>query len=50
MKLYCDLLLAPIGGVEFVLKAVEYRPIHSVFHNGTRLAAVGFRGVSCRLS
>ncbi|MCX6858593.1 MAG: hypothetical protein NTV80_27290 [Verrucomicrobia bacterium] len=46
MKLYCDLLQAPVGGVGFVLKDVEYRPIHFVFKNGTRLANEDFRGVS----
>ena len=50
MKLYCDVLQARIGGVGLVLKAVEYRPIHSVFQNGTRLATAGFRSVSRRLS
>ena len=50
MKLYCDLLQVLIGVVGFVLKAVGYQPIHSVFQNGTRLATEDFRGVSRRLS
>ena len=50
IKLYCDLLQVLIGVVGFVLKAVGYQPIHSVFQNGTRLATEDFRGVSRRLS
>lgn len=46
MKLYCDLLLAPISGVGFVLKAAKDTATHSAFQNGTRLTSVGFRGVS----
>jgi hypothetical protein len=50
MKRYCDLLQAPIGGVGLVLKGIEHLQMHSAFQSRARLATVGFRCVSLRLS
>jgi hypothetical protein len=50
MKLYYDLLQARIGGVGLVLKRIEHLLMHSAFQNCARLATLGFRCVSLRLS